>query len=510
MTLITKAVSKSRSPGSVIASKVLISMLSQVAIGLMAIVAYRVIAATADYQVAGLIFFAISFNGVIRAAFDLGVSRTVIREMAILKRPGHRQALINHFLMLYVLAALLFFLGFTIWALTGFPAWYEHRFDKPATSWVISLFFAGGGVVIITAFMQSLMIGAKHINLVNYLETASGFVLFGMLIAVVLAEEPLSQIAIVFFLVFFLKMCAQVYFTKRILGTGVMWPKLRRRIYKKTYENLRFNVLISVALLVHKQLDKLIAAIFLPIEQVGYYTIILMSLGRVSLLTQNIATVIFPEFSSKNGLTDEDALRFWRISSLNIVVMVPFYFVLFLLSAEIGQLLVGNVAPEQAELVSLTIKVMSVYFGLNIVVRLYRTLISASRFVRRLALADVIGLGVSLPLVIGLCATHGLVGLAVGMCAFFFVSGPLTVATAYKYLLTKLRISEFVRLALGITLFSVIVFGFVTVSVHAEEKSLLTLGISYFCAYLAYLGIVLALFPSLREMFHMLLVRFKS
>lgn len=490
-------------------SKVLVALLSQVTIGVMGIVAYRMIAATSGYQVAGLIFFAISFNGVIRAVFDFGVSRTVIREMAILKQPSHHQALINHYLMLYVLAALFFFLGFATWVLTIFPNWFEKRFDSLALNWPIALFFAGGGVAILTSYMQSLMIGAKRINLVNQFEAASALVLFGMLMAAVLAEVTLSQIAIAFFIVFFLKMCFQLYLTRRTLGTGIMWPKLERRIYLKTYNNLRFNILISISLLLHKQLDKITAAILLPIELVGYYTIILMSLSRVSLLTQSIAAVIFPEFSSKTGLTKEDMHRFSVITMLNIIVMGPLYVVLFLLSSETGQLLIGNVAPDQAAIVSLTIKVMSVYFGLNMVFRLYRTLISSSRFVSRLALSDAIGLGISLPLVVVLCVTQDLVGLAVGMCAFFLVSGPLTVSAAYRYLLTEQRIAGFLRLVVGVALLSGVIFGSLTLLGSADERSLLELGVNYFFGYLVYLGVALIVFPPLREVGPMIRTRLK-
>lgn len=494
---------------SKISSKVLISLLGLLIRGVLAIVCYRIVAATTGYQVAGLIFFAISFIGVTRGVFDLGISRTVIREMAILKRRAHHQALINHYLMLYLLAVIFFFLAFAIWVLTIFPGWFDKRFDALAPDWLIALFFAGGGFAIITSFMQSLMIGAKRINIVNYFETASALIFFSMLIAMSLAETLLSQIAIAFFVFYFLKMCIQLYLTQRTLGTKLPWPSLQRRIHLKTYDNLRFNALISVSLLLHKQLDKIIAAMVLPIEQVGYYAIILMSLGRVSVLTQSIATVIFPEFSSKRDLTDEDGRRFLKIASLNIVVMMPCYFILFYLSSEIGKLLVGSVSSDQATIVSLTIKWLSLYFGLNMLVRLYRTLISSSRQVRRLALADALGLGVSLPLVVVLCMTHGLVGLAIGMCAFFMISGPLTIWAAYKSLLKKMSVVRFIRFVIGFTLLSATVFGSLDLLVSTANKNYWGLGVSYFVGYLVYISIALCIFPPLREAGRFFITRLK-
>lgn len=487
-----------RSRGAAIATKVLIALLSQVLTGVMGIVAYRVVAATVDYRVAGLIFFAISLNGVIRGVFDLGVSRTVIREMAILGRPEHRQALMNHYLMLYLLASGLFFAGFALGVLTGFQGWFESQFEISAPDWLIALFFASGGVAILTSYMQSLMIGAKKINQVNYFESAFSFVLFGGLIVAVLIGASLSAIAVAFFVAFSVKMFLQILIAQRALGTGVLWPRLTRRVHLKTWNNFRFNAWISVSLLLHKQMDRIIAAIFLPIEQVGFYTIILMSLGRVSLLTQNIATVVFPEFSSKTALTEEAERRFTVIAAVNLVIMTPVYLVLFLLSADVGMLLVGDVGAEQAANLSLTIKVLTVYFALNMAFRLYRTLISSSRFVGRLALADAIGLVVSLPLVLWLTASYGLVGLALGLCSFFMVSGPITVAAAYHRLLTRHRVIGFVAQVLGVAAISVAVFWPITLLRDTYDWCLVGLTVGYVLGYLVYLVAMMVAFPPLR------------
>ncbi|HHB80259.1 MAG TPA: hypothetical protein ENK83_00715, partial [Aliiroseovarius sp.] len=149
-------------PGSLFVSKVAIALLSQVIIGVLGIVTYRVIAAQTDYRIAGLIFCAISLNGVVRAVFDLGISRTVIREVAIQTLARHRLITVNHFLAIYLFTVALCFLGFAVWSVTAFPGWFTKRFDAQTANWLISLFFGVGGFGILTAFMQSLLIGAKQ------------------------------------------------------------------------------------------------------------------------------------------------------------------------------------------------------------------------------------------------------------------------------------------------------------------------------------------------------------
>jgi O-antigen/teichoic acid export membrane protein len=480
--------------------KVIIALLSQVAIGVIGVISYRVISATAGNDIAGLIFFAISFNGVVGAVFDLGISRTIIREMAITNRQEHRQDLVNHYLFLYIAFSIIFFAGFSLWSYSAFPNWYAERFPQTLPPRFSSLLFATAGFAIITSYMQSLMIGARRITQVNYFETASAFVLFGSLTLMIMDGVKLSLLAVTVFSIYAMKMVAQVVLTRQYVGRFSIKPRLRRRIFLKTYDNLRFNSLISISLLMHKQFDRIIAVIFLPIEQVGYYTVIMMSLGRLSMLTQNIASVIFPEYSSKVALSDEQARRFIAIVSLNIIIMVPIYIALFIMADEVGALLVGNLLPDQAKIVSTTVRILSLYFGMNMIFRLYRTLISASRHVRRLALADVLALGVSLPLVVWLTWGHGLVGLSLAMCTFFLVSGPLTIAAAYKHLMVRRSMLEFVRLVTVLALLSSVIFGFHSKIWDVRVNGSIMFLATYFGFYLVYLACSLVVFPDMRRL----------
>lgn len=485
--------------GSSILFRVLIAVLSQVVIGVVGITAYRVIAGEAGYAVAGLIFFAVSLNGVVRAVLDLGVSRTVIREMSILGHARHRQNTVEHFLALYLFGALVFFACFILWLQTIFPGWFARRFEGQTVSWSVALMFGVGGFGIITSFLQSLLIGVKRINMVNYFETASTIIVFGFLMASVAVDTPLAWIGAGFFLLYLLKMLAQTLFALPALGVTELRPRLSRRVFIKTFENLRFNLAVSGALVLHKQMDKIIATIFLPLEQVGFYTIIQMSLGRVSLLTQSLARVILPEFSTRRHLDQKDEQRFMLIAEANVVLTVPLYVVFFLFSDQVGLLLVGGVNSEDAQIVSVTVQLLSLYFMLNSVIRLHRTLIAGSRHVRKLAVADTFGVAVSSPLVVWLTINHGLVGLAAGMVTFFLVSGSLTLIAAHTTILVHQAALRFLALAFGTLVLSGVFFAVLAYGLDAQTWPFSALIGGLFAAYLLCLVTCLLANPPLRS-----------
>lgn len=485
--------------GSSILFRVLIAILSQIIIGVMGITAYRVIAGEAGYAVAGLIFFAVSLNGVVRAVLDMGVSRTVIREMAILGHARHRQNTMEHFLALYLFGALVFFACFVLWLQTFFPDWFAKRFEGQTASWAVGLMFGVGGFGIITSFLQSLLMGVKRINLVNYFETASTIIVFGFLMAAVAIDTPLAWIGAGFFVLYLLKMLAQMLFALPALGMTHLRPRLLHRVFIKTSENLRFHLAVSGALLVHKQMDKIIATIFLPLEQVGFYTIIQMTLGRVSLLTQSLARVILPEFSTRRHLAQKDEQRFMLIAEANVILTVPLYVVFFLFSEQVGLLLVGGVNAEDAQIVSVTVQLLSLYFMFNSMIRLHRTLIAGSRHVKKLAVADAFGVIVSAPLVVWLTMSHGLIGLAAGMVTFFLVSGSLTLVAAHTTILVHQAASRFLAVAFGTLMFAGACFSVLAYGLDAQTWPFSELIAGLLAVYLLCLATSLLANPPLRS-----------
>jgi O-antigen/teichoic acid export membrane protein len=276
----------------------------------------------------GLLAFIASLQFIF-SIFDLGLSPTIAREVAIDTSPDllHSRALLQTLSVAYGAIGLL--LGGILILSAGWLVsnWLNLGLLPPESA-KSALQLAGLAIMLRwpVSFLSSVLIGCGRFDILNLLK--AGAATFGLLggSLVILSSENLVVFAAWMVLAAFVEVMLYLVACFRLVPRLTLRPRVSRRSLAKISDFARDVSLISILAIVVTQSDRLLLSRLAPIETLGYYSLAYNVLLGLTLAQGFITSALFPSFAAKqhSGARDELVSDFnWATQGLVYIYTLP-------------------------------------------------------------------------------------------------------------------------------------------------------------------------------------------
>jgi O-antigen/teichoic acid export membrane protein len=186
----------------------------------------------------------------------------------------------------------------------------------------------------------------------------------------------------------------------------------------------------SIAVMLHKQSDKIIVSKLLPIGDVGIYSLLYSMVSKISLITSGVAQALFPFFSKE--VNERSNLQYNRMFNLAqeflVYGILPLFIFISFFAHPILEYVIGQVKASDNYIV---VVFLSIYFYLNATMRLIRTYIFGAKDPSIVIKADFLAFFITAPVLFLSVLYFGLKGAAASLILYYIVIGLVMLGKAY-------------------------------------------------------------------------------
>lgn len=333
----------------------------------------------------GLLSF-IAAVQIVFSVFDLGLSPTIAREVAIDASPDlrHSRELLQTLSPGYVAVGLLLGGG-----LAGSAGWLvDHWFDlgalPPDTARTVLLL--GGVTVAIrwpVSFYGGVLIGRGRFDVLNGLK--AGAAAFGLLGGAVVILATASLVAFAAWMALAAAVEVSLYLVAcfRLVPGLSPRPRFSRPVLAHVWRSALSVATINVLAIAVTQSDRLLLSALAPIESVGYYSLAYNVLQGLGLVQGFFTSAMLPVFAADHGAENQDALSaHYGLASQALIALYTLPIMLFVFFGHDILRVVSS--AKNADAAAGIMAVLAVGFGLNASVSMSSTLAIAIKRTRRL------------------------------------------------------------------------------------------------------------------------------
>lgn len=179
--------------------------------------------------------------------------------------------------------------------------------------------------------------------------------------------------------------------------------------------------ILSLLLLVHKQLDKLLISKFLVVSMVGFYGIAFNAVSRLAFVTGAIAQAIFPLFAELDHNEDKTALlkQFWLIQEGLVIIMLPIFASIPFFSIPVFTFIFDH---KIATLLEFPLFFLAIAFYLNASLRTMSVYLTAVGRPKYIIISNTLSLIFVTPVTVYLILSHQLLGAALSWVFYYAFS----------------------------------------------------------------------------------------
>lgn len=278
----------------------------------------------------GVIYFTLALNSILCGALEMGVSSTVVREVAAhhLDNPEHVRDLLRtassvYWIIYLILAAAVFWTApFLV------HRWIHLRSMAPDTAvMVIRLLGIAAATVLPRSLYVSIFRGLERMEVNNTIDAVVSIVQQVGAATIILLGGGLLVVTcwlagmIVVWLGLYVVLCGQAS------SWGTLKPGFSRSSVERTFRFTAHMASVSILSVVHVQADKTIVSKLMAIGDLGYYGIASQLVTRATLLTNSVAQAAFPSLSASIKQGDRAAAlrKYRKLQDLICLGIVPLY-----------------------------------------------------------------------------------------------------------------------------------------------------------------------------------------
>jgi O-antigen/teichoic acid export membrane protein len=313
-----------------VSRNILFNLIGQGAIVALGFWGTRLVFSRLGDEALGILYFAIAVYAVLTPIVDLGVSSTVIREVA-----SHRDLDRGYIVSLIQTGTVFYWCSY---ALLAAVMWVTAPWL--VTHW-ISLRALGTGVAIhaLRVLAASLLLmlprslyanvlrGVEKMEFNNAIEVSTiALQQAGTIVAVVLGGD-LIAISYCYLASFVLSILAYAWIAQRFVPWRAFVPGVSRVVVLR---NIAFTSQVSaysILSMIQMEADKALVSRFLPVGSLGFYGVAQTMVARVSRLPGAVTQAAFPSFSALFHLGDHAGLlrEYRRLQDLVCYGLVPVF-----------------------------------------------------------------------------------------------------------------------------------------------------------------------------------------
>lgn len=278
----------------------------------------------------GILYFALAVYAVLTPIVDLGVSSTVVREVA-----AHRDLDRDYIATLIQTGTVFYWCSYSlliaaIWVIAPWLVTHWISLTSLGANVAIhSLRILAAGLLLMLprSLYANVLRGVERMEFNNAIEVATiALQQIGTIVAVSLGLG-LVAISYCYLVSFFLSILAYVWMAHRFVPWRAFVPRVSRDVISR---NFRFTSQVSaysILAMIQMEADKALVSKFLPVGSLGFYGVAQTMVARVNRLPGAVTQAAFPTFSGLFHRGDHDGLlkEYRRLQDLVCYGLAPVF-----------------------------------------------------------------------------------------------------------------------------------------------------------------------------------------
>ncbi len=278
----------------------------------------------------GLLFFAIATNAVLTTVIDLGVSATVVREVA-----GHLDTDREYLVRLMRTCTLFYWCSYALLAMLVWSAapWLVSRWltlktlDAVVAARVLRILALGLLLMLPRSLYSNLVRGVERMEFNNLIDVGTITFQQAGIILILIRGRGLVEIAYWFVLCYLLSIVAYLVIATRFLPGRAFLPGFSRNVIRQNFPFTSRVGAYTVLATIQMESDKVVMSKLVPIGLLGFYGVAQTMAARVSRITVAVTTAAFPTLSALFHARDQSGLmrEYRRLQDLVCYGLVPVF-----------------------------------------------------------------------------------------------------------------------------------------------------------------------------------------
>lgn len=419
---------------SILRRNITFNFFGQIFVALLGFISIKYIYSDLGEDALGIIYFSLILSTLFASALDMGLSKTTIREVAAHQQdnPDYINKLVQTFSLFYWSAYLIIVIGLIIFLPDIVGSWINLSTMTRDTAYFAILIISVSSLLSIPKmFLSSICVGLQRMDVNNGIDVAVAILQQLGMILFLMAGGDIITVSYWIAATNVLRIILYLFFISRLNSLKAIIPSFSMEVIRNIREYASKTFLASLILLVHKQLDKLIISKLMPIGVLGIYSLVFSTLSKTSLATEAVAKAVFPIFTDLEKRKEQENLfeKFFTLQDLLVFGTIPVYaFVIFMAYPLFTFLL----DAAKAEILHITIYLLSISFYLNAALRLIRTYAFAVSKPEYVVKSDFLSLFIVTPLAVLLIFKMGMKGAAIAWIIFYALCAVYMVPRVYR------------------------------------------------------------------------------
>ena len=314
-----------------LSSNILFNILGQLVLALLAYASVKYIYTGLGADALGIIFFVNMSASIASAVLEMGVCSTTVREVSVYygKDSNYIKRLLQTFSCYFWCGSLL--LALVVYWSTPFLASKWIKLQELELGSAIEVCRAMG-IGLIIAIPKSLYAsafrGIGRMDYTNIIDVGFGCIQQGGTIILVVSQSSLVMVAYWIGIVSFAQLVVYFHCLSRFFPRSAFIPMVHRDVVKRTFRFSGGMALMSLATMIHMQIDKILISKLLPVGLLGYYSIAYSTVQKGTIFHSSVVTAVFPHFSSLYSAGDHVAFlkEYRKYQDLLCYGAVPIFF----------------------------------------------------------------------------------------------------------------------------------------------------------------------------------------
>ena len=338
---------------SKVSKNILFNLVGQLLIVLLGFWGTRLVFHKLGDEALGILYFALAIYAVLLPILDLGVSSTIVREVAC-----HRHTDPKYLFDLVRTGTLFYWSGYAalsagVWITAPWlvSRWINLKaFDASEAVHALRILALALLLMLPRSFYSNLIRGMEHMEFNNFIEVGTTALQQGGTILILMYGGGLVHIAYCYLASLLLSNLAYIAITGYFFSWRSLFPGFTSGVLNRNLSFTSHMAAFSVLAMIQMESDKALISKLLPIGLVGFYGLAQTMVARVSRVPAAINQAAFPNFSALFHKGDQIGLmrQYHRLQDLVCYGLVPIFAAIifaarplftYLLNAQASQML---------------------------------------------------------------------------------------------------------------------------------------------------------------------------
>jgi O-antigen/teichoic acid export membrane protein len=350
-----------------LARNILYNVVGQGLVLVLGFIAVRFIYRNLGDDAVGIIFFALTLNSLVTATMDLGISSTVVREVAARaeSEPHYIQALLRTAGVFYWTAYAVAGAALVLAAGPIARRWLNlETLDPAAAAMSLRILGVGALLAVPKSLYASVFKGLQRMGVNNSIDVAAMALQQAGIVATIAAGGKI--VAVSWWIAFSTAVGVAAYLAAawRVVPAGALFPGLHRDVIQRNRGFASRMTALSVLALIQVHTDKLIVSRLLPLGVFGLYAFGSNAVNRGMLLTAGVTQAAFPSLSELHRRGDQGILlsQYRRLQDVVCYATLPVFAITPFAEPPVFRLLFG---PAEADAMLLPSTLLAAGFYMN-------------------------------------------------------------------------------------------------------------------------------------------------